>query len=115
MALEDAGGAKFPGRREAVAAALRNLVDNALRPTPEGGAVTVIAGPCVRLAVRDEGPGLSADRLADLAQRGRRAGHASPSGAGLGLTIVAKIMAAHDGALCTDAARRGLILDFRRT
>jgi two-component system, OmpR family, sensor kinase len=115
MALEDAGGAKFPGRREAVAAALRNLVDNALRVTPEGGTVTVIAGPGARLAVRDEGPGLSRDRLADLAQRGRRAGHASPSGAGLGLAIVGKIMAAHGGALFTDAARRELILDFTLT
>jgi signal transduction histidine kinase len=112
LALEQCDGAAFLGRREAVAAALRNLVDNALRITPEGGTVTVIAGPGARLAVRDEGTGLSPERLADLAQRGRRADHASAHGAGLGLAIVAKIMAAHGGALGADADRRELILDF---
>lgn len=112
LALEDAGTAAFPGHWEAVTAALRNLVENALRITPEAGTVTVIAGPGARLRVRDEGPGLSPQRLAELSKRGMRADHASPSGAGLGLAIVARIMMAHDGALRVDEACRELILDF---
>jgi two-component system OmpR family sensor kinase len=112
LAFEEDGGTKFLGRREAITAALRNLIENALRVTPEGGTVSVIAGPGPRLSVRDEGPGLSPERLAELSERGARADHASPSGAGLGLAIVARIMAAHGGSLCADAERRELILDF---
>jgi len=112
LAFEDAGAATFTGHWEAVTAALRNLLENALRITPEAGTVTVIAGPGARLRVRDEGPGLSPQRLAELSKRGMRADHASPSGAGLGLAIVARIMMAHDGALRVDEACRELILDF---
>lgn len=114
IAFDDCNGALVRARREAVTAALRNLVENALRVTPQGGTVTVVAGPGRRLAVRDEGPGLSEDRLAELSRRGQRADHASAHGAGLGLAIVAKIMAAHGGALRTDAGQRELILDFDR-
>jgi signal transduction histidine kinase len=104
------------GHREAVAAALRNLVENAVRVTPPGGLVHVgvgagePAGTC--LCVRDEGPGLSPEALARLTRRHARADHASREGAGLGLNIVERIMAAHGGRLESDAARRTLILRF---
>lgn len=112
LAFEDAGATAFTGHWEAVTAALRNLVENALRITPANGTITIIAGPGARLRVRDEGPGLSSERLAELSKRGVRADHASPSGAGLGLAIVARIMIAHGGALRADEACRELILDF---
>ncbi|WP_165323202.1 sensor histidine kinase [Rhizorhabdus phycosphaerae] len=101
------------GHREAIAAALRNLVENAIRATPEGAAVTVTAGPGATLRVRDEGEGLSPERLAVLVQRHSRADHASRTGAGLGLAIADRIMAAAGGRLSTDQGRRELILDFR--
>lgn len=112
IAFDDHNGAMFAGRQETVTAALRNLVDNALRVTPAGGTVTVISGPGAKLTVRDEGPGLTDERLAQLTHRGARADHASADGAGLGLAIVAKIMAAHGGALRTNADLRELVLDF---
>jgi signal transduction histidine kinase len=99
-------------RRETIAAALRNLVENALRVTPAGGAITVFAGPGPRLRVKDGGSGLSAARLAQLVQRHRRADYASKDGAGLGLSIVARIMAAYGGALTTFPDHRELVLDF---
>jgi signal transduction histidine kinase len=99
------------GRREALAAALRNLVDNALRVTPPGQRVTIVADGC-ELAVRDGGQGLSPARLAELTERLRRADHASQHGAGLGLAIVARIMAAHGGRLVTDPVRPELRLIF---
>jgi signal transduction histidine kinase len=101
------------GHREALAAALRNLVENAIRATPEGGSVIVAAGPGATLRVRDEGEGLSPERLAILVQRHSRADHASRTGAGLGLAIADRIMAAAGGRLSTDRERRELILDFR--
>lgn len=103
------------GHREAVAAALRNLVENAVRVTPPGGLVRVAAGPGACLHVTDQGPGLSAEALARLTRRHARADHASRDGAGLGLNIVERIMAAHGGTLRSDAERRTLTLRFPYT
>lgn len=112
VALELKGSAAIEGRREAIAAALRNLVENGLRVTQPGGAVTVTAGPGPRLSVIDGGAGLTPERLADLSQRYRRGDHASASGAGLGLAIVSRIMRAHGGRIETRPERSELILDF---
>ena len=100
------------GRREAIAAALRNLIENALRVTPDRGLVLIRVTPDRIVAVRDEGPGLSEARLAELVERHRRADHASKHGAGLGLAIVDRIMRAHGGTLTSDAARREIRLGF---
>lgn len=112
LALVLASAPAVEGRREAIAAALRNLVENGLRVTPAGGVVTVTAGPGARLSVVDGGPGLAPARLVELSQRYRRGDHASGSGAGLGLAIVSGIMAAHGGRIETRPTRSELILDF---
>lgn len=100
------------GRREAIAAALRNLIENAVRVTPEAGTIRVRVGPEPVIGVADEGPGLSPDRLRDLVRRHSRSDHASKDGAGLGLAIVDRIMTAHGGKLATDPAGRELSLHF---
>jgi two-component system OmpR family sensor kinase len=112
VSLEIYEAGMVDGRREAIAAALRNLVENGLRVTPSAGTVTVTAGPGRRLSVMDGGPGLGPDRLAELSQRYRRGDHASGSGAGLGLAIVSRIMAAHGGQIETREDRSELILAF---
>jgi two-component system, OmpR family, sensor kinase len=75
-----------------------NLLQNALRHTPTGSKVTVIAGrrgTDVVLSVADEGPGIAPEHLPHLFERFYRA---DPSrtrmsgGAGLGLAIVASIV-----------------------
>jgi signal transduction histidine kinase len=45
IALDVKGGARSFGAKEAIAAALRNLVENAVRVTPAGGTVQVFVGP----------------------------------------------------------------------
>jgi len=113
IALEEVNsGTMVRGRREAIAAALRNLVENAVRVTPVGGVVTVLTGPGPCLRVKDGGSGVSAERLEELVRRHRRADNASKDGAGLGLAIVARIMAAYGGTLRTVPAERELVLDF---
>ncbi len=100
------------GRREAIAAALRNLIENAVRVTPKGGGILVAVGSGPSLRVADDGPGLSADQLAGLIQRNRRSDNCSPDGAGLGLAIVDRIMLLHGGRVRTEPDARELILDF---
>ncbi|GAA0648445.1 sensor histidine kinase [Brevundimonas lenta] len=100
------------GRREALAAALRNLIENSLRVTPAGQRVTVFVGPSAQLRVRDGGKGLSPEQLSQLSRRHARADHASKTGAGLGLAIVSKIMGSHGGRLETRPDRRELCLVF---
>ena len=78
---------------------LRNLVANALRYTPRGGAVTAAAdGPAdgaVHLTVTDTGAGIPPDLLPRVFDRFVK-DRASP-GSGLGLAIVRDIVEAHGG------------------
>ena len=86
--------------------AVGNLLDNALKFTPEGGRVVLEvreARGTVSLAVSDSGPGLPEDNLDRIFERffqtesSRNRG--ANAGAGLGLAIVAWIIHAHDGTL----------------
>lgn len=73
---------------------IRNLLDNALRYTSEGGRVEVSIGlveGVVRLVVADNGPGVPPQRLASLGQRFNRLDQPDGSGVGLGLSIVLRI------------------------
>lgn len=112
LELEVLARPTIAGRREAIAAALRNLVENALRVTPPDVTVMVIVGPGPQLRVRDGGPGLAQATLNELQGRHSRADHASKSGAGLGLAIVACILNAHGGRIRSDPDAREIILDF---
>lgn len=79
---------------------LANLVDNALRHSPEAGTVTLraaLAGPDHwSLVVEDEGPGLAPDRAERLFDRFGSGGDAA-GGTGLGLAIVGWVAAMHGG------------------
>jgi signal transduction histidine kinase len=86
--------------------ALSNLIDNALRLTPAGGAVTVEVRPApgyVEFAVRDTGPGIPAEHLPHLFDRFWQGARARRGGAGLGLAIVKGIVEAHGGRLFAES------------
>jgi two-component system, OmpR family, sensor kinase len=89
------------GDADRVLQALSNLVENALRTTPRGGAVRILAAPG-RLEVVDDGPGIADGDLPfaferfylyDRSADGRRVG------TGLGLAIVRELMETMDGAV----------------
>jgi signal transduction histidine kinase len=95
--------------------ALQNLVANALRHTPPGGAVTVEATAVengVTIAVQDTGPGIPLEHLPHLFDRfykvdESRAGTDVPSGSGLGLSIVRAIVGRHGGTVTASNAPDG--------
>jgi len=95
--------ARVQGDAAALAVLLRNLVDNALRYTPEGGEVQVslgAAGERLRLRVDDDGPGIpAAERERVLERFVRGSGAAEASGSGLGLAIVRSIAQRHGASL----------------
>ncbi|MDV6320074.1 ATP-binding protein [Chromohalobacter sp. HP20-39] len=73
----------------------RNLLDNALRYTPEGGHVEVelseTASGIAQLSVRDSGPGIPDELLEKVTERFRRASDQRTTGSGLGLSIVVEL------------------------
>lgn len=100
------------GRRELVWAAMRNMVENALRVTPPGGVVTLTVGPGARFGVADGGPGLSKSELVRMSKPFAQAQHASANGAGLGLAIMDEVARLHGGSLDCDPERKEIILNL---
>ncbi len=99
ISLETDDSVPMTGDAELLREALANLVDNAIKFAPEGGAVLIAAkalpeGPCVK--VSDNGPGI---RLADRDKIFRRFHRSSTAGGipgnGLGLSMAATIADLH--------------------
>ena len=109
-----------PGRMTQV---LTNILDNALRHTPEGGTVILSAKEVddqVELAVQDSGPGLEAEDLDRIFERfyrtdaSRQRDGVVPGGSGLGLAIARSIVQAHGGQLSAESeAGNGLKVIIR--
>jgi signal transduction histidine kinase len=85
---------------------LNNLIGNALRYTPEGGAITVQVayppGSLVQVSVADSGAGIDAENLPYVFDRFYRADKSrtrSSGGSGLGLAIVKQLVEAHGGSV----------------
>jgi signal transduction histidine kinase len=87
-----------------------NLVDNAIRHSPVGGQVSVLASRAepagLRLEVCDEGPGIPPAERERVFQRFTR-GATSAGGTGLGLAIARWAVELHGGAIEVMDARTG--------
>ncbi|WP_282363335.1 ATP-binding protein [Pseudomonas sp. PS01297] len=95
-------------------AALRNLLDNALRHTPADTQVQLkvhAEGSHVVFVVRDHGPGLASETLQHMTQRFWRNGNSN--GCGLGLAIVQAIVERCAGELNFDSQADGLRVELR--
>ncbi len=96
-----------PSRLQQVVA---NLLTNAVKFTPEHGAVTIRlehAGDRERLTVEDTGCGIPADFLPHLFERFSQAPGAPRQGLGLGLAIVRHIVESHGGMVRGESAGEG--------
>lgn len=93
--------------RDAIAHALRNLVDNAIKASPASSVVRLVAQSDRRINVIDQGPGIDPARRSQIIRRFSRQTYGDGQGAGLGLSIVSRIMKAHGGRLDIDDAPEG--------
>jgi signal transduction histidine kinase len=77
---------------------LENLLNNALRYTPQGGSIRIIAnsdGRAVFVTVADTGTGIPPEHLPHLFERFWKS--ADSGGSGLGLAIARTLVEAHGG------------------
>lgn len=101
-----------------IAQAVGNLVDNALKYSPAGSAITLSSSSredgTVILEVTDNGPGMAADEIHNATRRFYRgdASRGTP-GIGLGLSMVAAIARLHGGGLDFSSAHPGLRATLR--
>nr|WP_062478108.1 ATP-binding protein [Variovorax boronicumulans] len=107
VAQSDAG-ATVSGQPEALRMLLRNLIDNAVKYTPEGGRVDVglVKRPdAVELRVDDSGPGLPEAERARVLDRFYRSGEPQAPGSGLGLAIVKSIADLHGATVALEESQ----------
>jgi two-component system sensor histidine kinase TctE len=98
------------GNEAQLAGMLMNLIDNALRYTPEGGKVTVALAKQrdqVIVSVSDNGPGIPAEVRERVFERFYRNAAPDQPGSGLGLAIVREIVQASQGSIVLDVPAEG--------
>jgi signal transduction histidine kinase len=87
--------------------AVNNIIDNAIKNTPDGGTVDVTIerrSDVVAIIVRDDGPGIPPAQLPHLFEKyGSRPRNSRVEGSGLGLFIVKAIVEAHGGEVQLDS------------
>ncbi|MFT3848956.1 MAG: ATP-binding protein [Propionivibrio sp.] len=105
------------GHQESLRALVSNLVDNALRYTPDGGKIDVnvnhLGGQAV-LSVTDNGPGIPEAMRRRVFDRFFRLSDAEIPGSGLGLSIVKQVAQLHGGEVVAEdgASAAGLRVRF---
>lgn len=98
LAVQVRGTPRTEGNAMAFDSAVRNVIANALRAEPEGGAVEITVGPDATVEIVDHGPGIPEawrDKVCEPFWRGEEAA----PGSGLGLAIAQDAVRLHGGAL----------------
>jgi signal transduction histidine kinase len=108
---------QWMGRPNQIRRVLSNLLDNAIKFTPEGGSVKLglmSEESNILLWIEDTGIGIPEAEISHLFQRFHRAPNASSyPGSGLGLAIVKTIVEAHRGRVSVENKEQGVIFTIR--
>lgn len=117
ISLEEACAGMVQGDADALRILVRNLIDNAIRYTPDEGLVSVSIESSqdrVVLRVVDDGPGIPLDKRDAVFERFGRGNESLAPGTGLGLSIVRRITALHDGTVALETSiHDGLEVEVR--
>jgi signal transduction histidine kinase len=87
------------GNAETLRRAIRNLAENAIRHTPSGTAVEIFVGSDGTVSVLDRGEGIDPEKREAIFKRFVSGDNRRTGGAGLGLSIVKKIVETHGGVI----------------
>jgi signal transduction histidine kinase len=113
LTLETADPLRIMGDRELIQQAIANLLDNAMKFSPPGGAVRLVATRApgsISISVIDEGPGIPESDVGRATERFYRGETArSTPGFGLGLTLVRAVAQLHGGTITLSPAAPGLV------
>jgi two-component system sensor histidine kinase TctE len=102
--------AEVRGDANSLTEMLNNLIDNAIRYTPESGHITVRVSTTqhgTEMSVEDDGPGIEPQHRERVFERFYRILGTGQSGSGLGLSIVAEVAKRHGAELELDAGSNG--------
>lgn len=106
---------EFTGDRDLVFQLVVNLLDNAIKYTPDDGSVSIAVGrngQDVMFVVTDSGPGIPEDQLDKVTRRFYRVGTSRQRpGSGLGLSLVQAVADHHGAKLRLSNAAQGLIVE----
>lgn len=104
------------GNKSLLGQVFANLIENALRHTPDGTGITVSvvqSGETARITVSDTGAGIPADERENVLRRLYRLERSRTTpGSGLGLSLVAAIIHMHDGELSLEDNDPGLKVEI---
>jgi signal transduction histidine kinase len=107
LRFESIGDSSALGHAEAIYRIYRNLIDNALAHAPGETPIDVTAGPGPQLSVRDYGQGIADQDLPHIFERFWRKDRRNSDGAGLGLSIVKRLVQAHGSTITVENAAGG--------
>lgn len=109
-----ATGHNIQANRHLLSQALANLLDNAIKYTPEGGKITVAVADGPTITVADSGPGISSDDREKVFGRFVRLDMTRTTpGSGLGLSLVNAVAKLHDAGLTLEDNAPGLKVELR--
>ncbi len=104
--------AQYRGDRNLLFQAFANLIDNAVKFTPEGGLVNIDLKHNqghLAVVIQDNGPGVPEDQKAKIFERFYRTEKCrSVPGVGLGLSLVSAVISLHGGSISIENAQPGL-------
>lgn len=107
---------EITGDRDLVFQLIVNLLDNAIKYTPDGGKVTLAVvrkGQDVMLSIADSGPGIAANQIDKVTRRFYRVDESrGKPGSGLGLSLVQAVADYHEAKLRLSNSPRGLVVDI---
>lgn len=94
--------------RDRITQVLDNLLGNAVKYTPKGGTIRVVAAfaaQALEVCIEDEGPGLAPEHLERIFEKFYRVTNrdSAPSGTGLGLYLCRSIIEAHGGTIFAES------------
>jgi two-component system OmpR family sensor kinase len=110
LGLSRADAVQVRGHADALTILLRNLLDNAVKYTPEGGTVDLEVraadGGGAEVVVEDSGPGIPEEERERVFDRFYRIPGSTATGSGLGMAIIRSIVDRHGGAITLGASER---------